>query len=87
MDPRQVILELLAQEGGVEVADLKPETELVAHLGIDSPSALQLVIEIEDRLGIEIDDEDIGKLFNVKSVLEIVARKLEPADAGPNVTA
>lgn len=86
MDARQTILEVLAKEGGVAVEDLEPDTELVAHLGIDSPRALQLVIEIEDRLGIEIDDADIGKLFNVRSVLEIVDRKLQSADARPNAT-
>ena len=72
MARKQAVLEIIAEVSGVEVSSLEPETELVADLGIDSPRALQLLVELEDRLKIEIGDEAIEKLDTVGSVLEAV---------------
>ena len=72
MARKQAVLEIIAEVSGVEVSSLEPETELVADLGIDSPRALQLLVELEDRLEIEIGDEAIEKLDTVGSVLEAV---------------
>ena len=41
----------------------------MAHLGIDSPQALQILVELEDRLGIEISDEEAAGLQTVGHVL------------------
>ena len=54
---------------------LKPETELVADLGIDSPKALQLLVELEEALDIEISDEEAAKLESVGDILELYATK------------
>ncbi len=72
MPSKQAVLEIIAEVSGVEVSSLEPETELVADLGIDSPRALQLLVELEDRLEIEIGDEAIEKLETVGSVLEAI---------------
>ncbi len=72
MARKQAVLEIIAEVSGVEVSSLEPETELVADLGIDSPRALQLLVELEDRLEIEIGDEAIEKLETVGSVLEAI---------------
>ena len=72
MPSKQAVLEIIAEVSGVEVSSLEPATELVADLGIDSPRALQLLVELEDRLEIEIGDEAIEKLETVGSVLEAV---------------
>ncbi len=79
MESKQVALEVVAQIAGVEVSSLAPGTELVADLGIDSPKALHLLVELEDRLGVEIDDEDVGRLKTVGDILEAIDR-FEGAD-------
>ena len=73
MDKRQVALDVLAKVGSVEQDKIAPEMELVADLGIDSPKALQLLIELEDRLGIEIGDEDAAKMDSVGDILSYLA--------------
>ena len=72
-DSRQSALEAIAKVSGREIADLLPEKELVADLGIDSPKALQLLIEIEESVGIEISDEAAEELNTVADVLSYVA--------------
>ncbi len=69
MDAKQKALEIVAAISGKQVADLKPGLDLVADLGIDSPKALQLLLDLEDALGIEISDEDAAQMDTVGDVL------------------
>lgn len=62
-------LEILAELSGKKAEEIEPAMELVADLNIDSPKALQLLVEIEERLGIEISDDDAAKLDTVDDVL------------------
>ncbi len=69
MDTKKKALEIVAAISGKDVADLEPGLDLVADLGIDSPKALQLLLDLEEALGIEISDEDAAKMDTVGDVL------------------
>ena len=69
MTKKQTALEVLSSLSGVDQGELKPEMDLLADLGIDSPKALQLLVELEDRLGIEISDEAAAKMETVGDIL------------------
>jgi len=69
MDKQAITLEVLAKVSGKAAPAIKPEMELVADLGIDSPKGLQLLAELEDRLKIEISDEDAAQMNTVGDVL------------------
>ena len=70
MDAKQKALDIIAGISGREAADLRPEMDLVGDLSIDSPRALQMLVELEDVLKIEISDEDAAKMDSVRDVLE-----------------
>jgi acyl carrier protein len=72
VDAKQIALEVLAEVSEREVAELEPELDLVADLEIDSPKALQLLVLLEERLGIEIPDEDAARLEKVGDVIAYV---------------
>jgi acyl carrier protein len=65
---------VLAEVAGVEAAAILPEQDLVADLGIDSPKALRLLIELEDRLGVEIPDEEAARINTVGDIYDFIAR-------------
>jgi acyl carrier protein len=69
MSKKQAALEVLSSLSGVDRGELKPEMDLLADLGIDSPKALQLLVELEDRLDIEISDEAAAKMETVGDIL------------------
>ena len=69
MDTKQKALEIVAAISGKDVAELDPKLDLVADLGIDSPKALQMLLDLEDALEIEISDEDAAKMDTVGDVL------------------
>jgi len=63
-------LAVISKLAGVPTEQLKPETELVADLGIDSPKALQLLVELEEALEIEISDDEAARMETVGDVLK-----------------
>lgn len=73
MDITQKALDIVARVSGKEAASLKPEHELVADLGIDSPKALQLLLDLEDELDLEISDEEAAKMDTVGDVLAFLS--------------
>ncbi len=73
MDTKQSVLEIVAEVSGREASQITPEMELVADLAIDSPKALQLILDLEDKLGVEISDEDAAKMDSVGDILDFFA--------------
>ena len=72
-NPAQAVLDILARETGVVLTEIDEKTELVGDLGIDSPRALQVLVEIEDALDIEVEDEEVANLRTVGDILAVVA--------------
>ena len=71
----QAVLEILSQETGVALDQIGDTSELVGDLGIDSPRALQVLVQIEDKLDIEVDDEEVANLRTVGDILAVVASR------------
>ena len=69
MDVKQKALDIVARISGTKAADLEPGMDLVGDLGIDSPHALQLLMELEEALGVEISDEEAAKMDSVGDIL------------------
>lgn len=72
-------LNVIAKVSGKDAAQLEPEMELVANLGLDSAKALELLVELEDELEMEIDDEDAARLNTVGDIVDYVRRTVETA--------
>ena len=75
MSLERKLLEIISEICGTEVSALQPNTELAADLGIDSPKALYMLVEIEDRLEIEIPDDQVPELKTIGDVMAIVRKQ------------
>ncbi len=69
MDRKQQALDVIAKVSGKEAQTLEPDMDLVADLGIDSPKALQLLVELEESLGVEISDDEAARMEKVSDIL------------------
>lgn len=69
MNRSQLAISIIARITGLPPESIVPEMELVADLDMDSAKALELLVELEDRLGVEIDDEAAANLNTVGDVL------------------
>ena len=54
----------------IDEKDIKPEAELVNDLGINSLELADLILLCEDKLGVEIDDEQLSKFISVGDVVK-----------------
>jgi len=72
---QELALEVLAGVSKKDLGSLKAEMQLVADLGLDSPKQLQLLADMEDKLQIEIGDEDAARMNTVGDVLNFVGTK------------
>ncbi len=66
---RDIVLDVVAKISGVDRAKLAPSMDLSGELAIDSPKALQILMELEERLQIEISDEDAAKMETLGDIL------------------
>jgi len=72
---QEQVLDVIAKVSGKDRAALKPESELTADLGIDSPKGLQLLADLEDALKIEISDDEAARMLTVGDVLNLAESK------------
>lgn len=75
MDATETALAIIARIARRPVAELTPEMELVADLDLDSARALELLVALEDALGIEISDDDAARLDTVGDILSYLGRR------------
>ena len=63
---------LVAEILAVDEDKVKLESKLIDDLGADSLSVVELHMEIEERLGIKIPDEEVAKIATVEDVLKAI---------------
>lgn len=71
-ESKQKALSIIAGVAEKETSELEARQNLLADLGIDSPKALKLLMDLEDGLGIEISDEDAAGMETVGDILAFV---------------
>lgn len=62
------VRQAVADSLGLDPAEIKPESSFVA-LGADSMDRAQLIVDLEEALGMEIPDDDANKFVTVQDVL------------------
>ncbi len=61
---------VIAEQFGVPVADVKPETDFYTDLHADSLDSVELVMAVEDEFGVEIPDEEAEQITTPAKALE-----------------
>ena len=71
----QRVKKIVAEQLGVNEADIKNESAFVEDLGADSLDTVELVMALEDEFGIEIPDEDAEKIGTVGDAIKYIKAK------------
>lgn len=60
--------------------NISEETDFIKDLKINSANLVDIVLDLEEKFGIEIDNDSMAKMLNVKSTIEIIEAKLAEND-------
>lgn len=64
------IAKIVAERTGCDIADVKPESTF-ADLGIDSLDTVELLMELEDELGMELElDEKVETINDLDKFIQ-----------------
>ncbi len=68
----QRVKKIVAEQLGVNEADIKNESSFVDDLGADSLDTVELVMALEEEYECEIPDEDAEKITTVQQAIDYV---------------
>jgi acyl carrier protein len=68
----QRVKKIVAEQLGVNEADVKNESSFVNDLGADSLDTVELVMALEEEFGCEIPDEEAEKITTVQQAVDYV---------------
>ena len=68
----QRVKKIIAEQLGVNEAEIKTESSFVDDLGADSLDTVELVMALEEEFGTEIPDEDAEKITTVQQAIDYV---------------
>lgn len=55
---------------------LNEDTDFINDLKINSANLVDVILDIEDKYDINIDNESMDKMLNVKAALEVIKTKI-----------
>jgi acyl carrier protein len=73
------VKKIVADQLGVNEADIKNESAFVEDLGADSLDTVELVMALEDEFGTEIPDEEAEKIRTVQQAIDYVSANSKKA--------
>lgn len=71
------VKELVAEQLGVDVGELKAETSLKDDLNADSLDLFQIVMSLEEEFGIEIPTEDTENINTIGDIERYLEKRTE----------
>ncbi len=71
------VSKLIAEQLGVEEAEIKPETSFVEDLNADSLDLVELIMSLEEEFSktgktVEVSDEDAEKIATVQDAVDYI---------------
>jgi acyl carrier protein len=68
------VIDIVAEQLGVDKEKVTPETSFVNDLGADSLDTVELVMELEEEFDIQIPDEAAEKIQTVGQAIEFIEK-------------
>ncbi len=66
------VKEMIAEQLHVDAAKVTENSRLVEDLGADSANVMVMIMDLEDRFGITVEDDQIMKLQTVGDVVRYI---------------
>ncbi len=70
------LIAMVAEQMGVDAAQVTPDSRLKEDLQADSASVMMLVMDVETEFGIEVEDDAIEKVKTVGDMARYIEEKM-----------
>ncbi len=67
---------ILAEQLNVKADKIKLESRIVEDLGADSLDVVELLMSVEDKFNVSVNDEEAVTLKTVKDIVDLLDRKV-----------
>ena len=74
MDKTVKFKEIVAQYCDTAIEDMKPETRFREDLGFSSLDFMSFLGELEDTFDVELEEEEVLKIYTLSEALEVLER-------------
>jgi len=71
----KTVKDIIVEKLGVNATEVTEEASFVDDLGADSLDTVELVMNFEEKFGLEIPDDDAEKIRTVKDAVEYISAK------------
>ncbi len=75
MTLEEKVIDIIVEQLGVDREQCVLEASFIDDLGADSLDIVELVMEMEENFGIQIEDEELEKIRTIKDVVEFLRAK------------
>jgi acyl carrier protein len=79
IDLKEIITPYTAEQ--LALAEINEQTDFLKDLKINSANLVDIILDVEEKFGIEIDNDSMAKMIDVKATIAIIKEKLA-ANAG-----
>jgi acyl carrier protein len=63
----------------VDVSAIKPESRFIDDLNINSSHLVDIVLDVEDRYDIRVEDTEMEEMLSVADAISLVRQKTKPS--------
>lgn len=77
INAKELVTGVLVDVLGVAPESITPQADMREDLGLDSLDGLELVVVMQDELGVDLSDDEIDSLRTVADAVELVERYLD----------
>ena len=74
---KEKVMEILAEELGVDLDQIKMGSHLQDDLGADSLAVVEVIMAFEDEFDLKIPEEDTTQLATVQDIVNYIESKQE----------
>ncbi|MFN4227606.1 MAG: acyl carrier protein [Candidatus Ratteibacteria bacterium] len=71
----KIIKDIVVEKLGINPSEVTEEAAFVEDLGADSLDTVELVMDFEEKFGLEIPDEDAEKIKTVKDAIDYIEKR------------
>src|SRR5690348_11556834 len=73
------VVNIIAQQLGVDRENVKPDSSFIDDLGADSLDTVELVMALEEEFNAEIPDSDAEQMTTVQKAIDYIKKNAEDA--------